>query len=83
MGRQAEANTRPMEMWTIYARPADFPEVPFLVRGWLVLPNGALVPSGAVAFADTLEQARNVLPKGLMRFERDAEDEAQIVESWM
>lgn len=71
-----------MESWTIYARPADFPDVPFVVRNWIITP-GAMVPGGAVAFCDSLEQARHVIPEGLTRFERNPDDDPVIVESWL
>ena len=72
-----------MPTWTIYATPADFPSVPYVVRGWLVGPGGQVRDSGAIGFADTLEQARNYLPPGLVRFERSPDDDPVIVETWL
>jgi hypothetical protein len=69
-------------VWTIYAQPADYPTVPFVLRGWLISKEG-LADSGAIGFADTLEQARNMLPPALTRLPRDDDDDGPIVESWI
>jgi hypothetical protein len=70
-------------MWTIYAAPTDFPNVPYLVRGWAILPGGELMATGAMAFADTLAQARGVIPVGLVQMERSLDDDPVIVETWL
>lgn len=75
--------TNPMEMWTIYASPADFPSVPFVVRGWIITESGGLMFNGAVGFADTLDQARGYIPAGLVCMARSDDDEPQIVETWL
>ena len=69
--------------WTIYERPADFPDVPFVLRGWIVGPGGQLRESGTLGFADTLEQARTYVPEGLTRFPRADDDDPVIVETWL
>jgi hypothetical protein len=70
-------------MWTIYAHPADFPDVEFVVRGWIVGPHGTLTDSGALGFAHTLDEARNIVPAGLVRMERSPDDDPVVVETWI
>jgi hypothetical protein len=72
-----------LTMWTIYSSPADYPDVPFVVRGWAVGPYGALADTGALGFADTLDEARNMIPDGLVRMERSPDDDPVVVETWM
>lgn len=71
-----------LEQWVIYQSPADYPSVPYVVRGWIVGPGGQLAASGAVGFADTLDQARHIIPAGLVCLPRSPEDDAVIVETW-
>lgn len=72
-----------LQLWTIYRSPADFPDVPYVLRNWLVGPGGALADGGALGFADTLEEARSYLPAGLSMVPRAPNDEPQIVETWL
>jgi len=73
-----------MTMWTIYAAPADFPDVPYVVRGWAVGPGfGEVTATGAIGFADTLDQARGCLPPGLACIQPSPEDDPVIVETWL
>lgn len=70
-------------VWTIYEKPADYPTVPFVVRAWHVS-GGQQTDAGALAFADTLDQARSMLPAGLHRFPpSDGYDDPVVVESWL
>ena len=68
--------------YTIYQHPADFPTVPYVVRGWHTTKMGT-VASGEVAFADTLEQARGYIPEGMYNLDRDPDDDPVIVETWV
>lgn len=70
-------------IWTIYASPSDYPSVPFVVRGHHVSAEGVKADTGALGFADTLEQARAYLPPGLACVGRDPSDDDVIVESWL
>jgi hypothetical protein len=69
-----------LTVWTIYERPADFPEG-FVVRPWTVK-RGQSVP-GAAYVARTLEDAREAVPAGLYRMDRDVNDDPRIVETWI
>lgn len=80
-GSDHEVGTQLM-VWTIYRAPADFPSVPYVVRGWLII-GGDIVDSGALGLADSLEQARTYLPQGLSRFEPSPGEDPVVVESWL
>lgn len=69
-----------LTIWTIYDRPADFPEG-FVVRPWTVT-RGGVVPGGAYV-APSLEDARAAVPAGLFRMDRAPDDDARIVETWL
>src|SRR5689334_21869350 len=53
----------PLEMWTVYERPADYPGY-FVARKFVVNKDGAFVTSDAL-FAQTLEALRAKLPPHL------------------
>jgi hypothetical protein len=73
-----------MRSYTIYARPADYPSVAYVVRGWLIEADGP-TPTGEVFFADSLREARGFLPKEqtFVRFDRSPDDAPSIVETWL
>lgn len=69
-------------IWTIYDHPADYPQG-FVVRPWRV-GKGGTVPQGEDgAGVATLEAARSLIPQGLLRMDRDPNDDPCIVESWL
>ncbi|RQP58001.1 hypothetical protein DF159_20880 [Burkholderia ubonensis] len=68
------------ELWTIYERPRDYPHS-FIARRWTI-EGGAAVPCEVAVVAPTLEDVRELLPPGLVRMERNDQDEPQIVETW-
>lgn len=72
----------PLMTWTIYTHPNDLPDVPYVVRGWVITDGGAL-DSGAIGFADTLDEARRIIPEGLFNMGRQDDDDPVIVETWM
>jgi hypothetical protein len=74
-------STALMTQWTIYDSPADFPGR-FVVRQWEVHRWGMVASSNVRAF-DTLQQARESLPEGLIVIPRSPEDVPSIVETWM
>lgn len=67
--------------WTIYKRPLDHP-TKYVVRGWT---NGAdlSVPDRDAELADTLNEARDLVPGGLTRIPRAWQDDPIIVETWL
>lgn len=67
--------------WTIYCRPADFPNH-YAVRMWVVN-EGQVIMHGLAVLCDTLEEAREQVPQNTICIPRDANDDAVIVETWL
>lgn len=75
-------NEQPLEMFVIYDRPHDSPDG-FFVRSWKVLP-GIVAPGKAVGRdLQTLDDARALVPSGLVNIGRMDDDDAKIVEVWV
>jgi len=70
-----------MEAWTIFDRPADYPQHYVLRR--FVYHMGRVYATSTVFISYNLEQLRAAVPPGLMRFPRDPLDEPAIVETWL
>jgi len=69
--------------WTIYKYPKDYPDR-YVVRAWTIGDEGEVVFNPEVlVLSVTLEEAREYLPVGLIRVERDPEDDPVIVETWL
>lgn len=70
-------------MWTIYERPADFPDH-FVVRPHLITRDGP-VAQQVGCLTDSLEQAREVASDDGWRhlIPRAPEDDPVIVETWL
>lgn len=67
--------------WTIFTHPEDFPEH-YVARRWVTSEVGAL-PTEDVLIADTLEELRAKLPRGLVLTHRMPQDDPAIVEIWI
>lgn len=72
-------------VWVIYERPRDYPGL-FVVRPQH--PHRDAYGDFYVTYGDatthrTLEEARQVIPPGLVRVPRDPRDDPKIVESWI
>lgn len=65
------------EIWTIYEYPIDYPDK-YVARKFILDK-----PTQEIIIADTLEELRKKLPKGLIRLERSEYDDEKIVECWM
>lgn len=73
-----------LPFWTIYERPADYPQGFVVRRSWVV--RGRLDPLpelGPLQVHSTLDQARASLPDGLNCLGRQPTDDSVIVESWV
>jgi len=66
-----------LAIWTVYERPADFPEQ-FVARKWL---NER--PTSDIVQANSLAEVRSLIPAGLFRIPRSFGDDHTIVESWL
>ena len=73
--------TDPLETWTIYDHPRDYPDH-FVVRRCSITREG-LKPDPQAHLATSLEDARRLIPEGLYRMPRFADDDPVIVEVWI
>ena len=67
-------------IWTVYDHPLDQPNH-WVVRRWRI-ELGSKVPLNSKKF-DSLVEARDWIPAGLVRMPRMPSDDPVIVESWM
>lgn len=67
--------------YTIYERPADHPDC-FVVRQWHIYRGDSEPMQGEARTADTLDDARELVPEGLVCIVRSPEDDETIVETW-
>lgn len=74
-GHMARAAKTPLIC--IYERPADYPDK-YVARLW-----DLQRPTGLIAIADTLEEARAAVPPGMVPLARDERDDPCIVETWI
>jgi hypothetical protein len=70
-----------LEMFVIYERPRDYPDK-YVMRRWEITHGGSR-PTDYFVLADTLEEVRRAVPPWCVKLFRDAQDEPQIVESWI
>lgn len=68
-------------IWTIYDHPADYPEW-FVARPHIIRPKTA-GPMPMHLMAKELERLRLILPDGLVRMERQPNDDPCILEVWV
>ncbi len=74
-------NETALEMFVIYFNPKDFPNL-FVVRRWTV-DGGRPLPTPDHWIANSLDDARGLVPYGLVPLARDPSDDPVIVESWI
>jgi hypothetical protein len=71
-----------VDTYTIFNRPADYPHDEFVVRLFKAHATG--VETGrVVGTALTLNEARRLIPPGLIRLPRFEGDQPAIVEVWL
>lgn len=68
-----------LTIWTVYEHPRDHPDG-FVLREWYV---GQTPVMGPAHYVGNLEMARNLVPAGLYRMDRQHSDDCSIVESWI
>jgi hypothetical protein len=71
----------PVAGWTVYDHPSDYPDG-FVARRWIATTH-AVLPTGEMFVADTLNEIRDLLPPGLTMFPRMEEDDPVILEVWL
>lgn len=69
-----------LRMYTIFDHPSDYPRH-WAVRASIIRPEGP-VPADRVQLADSLEEARALIPPGLTRIPRFPQDIPTITEVW-
>jgi hypothetical protein len=71
-------------MYTVYDHPSDFPDY-FVVRRFFITGETPYPEPDPFPYVigTSLEDVRSWLPPGLDRCARSAEDEPQIVETWV
>ena len=70
-----------LSMWAVYNHPKDFPEG-YVARRFDCTAQGPLATQDA--YSGELEAIRDTLLRaGLIRLDRQADDEPQIVETWL
>lgn len=69
-----------LRMFTIYDHPDDYPRH-WVVRASTIRPSGP-VPDDRVQLADSLEEARTLVPEGLVCMTPMPQDIPCIVETW-
>jgi hypothetical protein len=73
----------PLRTYTIFARPADMPLCPFVVREFVITAQGAQ-PGSIMGVGNTLDEARTLLPPTAdALFPRSEGDPPTVVETWM
>ncbi|HXJ60733.1 MAG TPA: hypothetical protein VNU68_29160 [Verrucomicrobiae bacterium] len=75
-----EADKYRLSIWTIYERPKDYPRH-FVVRRWTI--GAGQERAHECQLADTLEEARKLVPPLLIRLDRQPNDDPVIVENWL
>lgn len=68
-------------VWVIYDKPLDYPDK-FVARMYFNKKDGVF-PSIYYMLADTLEEIRAMIPKGLARLPPFLQDDKSIVETWI
>lgn len=81
MTAKAMTGAEDLPVYVIYEKPRDYPKH-FVVRQQIVKRDGTIA-DGPCELAATLEEARRLVPAGLVRFVRDAVDDPVIVETWI
>lgn len=70
-----------LDIWTIYRYPRDYPDKYVARRAGIT--NGSVTNTNEMFVADSLAEARKLLPAGLHRIERHSFDDPVIVECWV
>lgn len=71
-----------LSLWTVYDHPKDYPDC-FVTRRSTVGPGGVVEITSDMFAADSLEELRALLPRGLVCIGRNPFDDPVIVEVWL
>ena len=70
-----------MFQYVIYCNPKDYPNK-FVVRKWEIFP-GKVEAGGVICETNSIEEARESLPVGVVEMPVFEDDDAVIAEVWM
>lgn len=73
---------RHLPIWCVMYGPSDFPAL-YVARLNIAANSGATYVASIAVVGESLEAVRKALPAGLVRMPRHADDEPQIVETWL
>jgi hypothetical protein len=76
------SNDHLLTLWVIYKNPSDYPGK-FVLRAQVAYPGGEVRLHPDCMVCDTLEQAREGVPPGLVLLTRAPEDDPVIYETWI
>jgi len=72
-----------LELFVIYQNPSDF-RGKFVVRGQVAQSDGSIRPNKEpLGVVESLDEARSLVPAGLVNLGRSDEDDPVIVECWV
>ena len=78
----ASTSSRETVVWVVYNNPSDYPQK-FVVRRQYAGAKGVRADALPVAVAESLQEARRVLPPGLVCITRSDDDDKVIEETWI
>lgn len=71
-----------LAMWTVYHNTSDYPGL-YVVRRLVLEPGGGMVKDVQPSYVGaSLDEARDAIPPGLYRQDRNPNDDPVIVEVW-
>jgi hypothetical protein len=76
----SDADQAVLEQWVVYWSPSDFPDQ-YVVRRWEI-GRGWMRPTDDAQAFDMLEEARLVVPEGMVNLGRSGPDDPTVVEVW-
>jgi len=71
-----------LSIWTVVEKPSDL-DCAFSARRWEIGAGGTSTATDDVLTANSLAELRQLLPWGLYRLDRFADDDPAIVETWI
>lgn len=72
----------PMVGFAVYNRPADYPDF-YVVRRWVIGAGPTPQDGGVHHLAKSLGEARESIPRGLVRMGPEPTDPDYLVETWL
>lgn len=76
-------DSKALTIHTVYFNPTDYPGQ-YVVRDHYVLADGGESYCGKPRIVtESLEKARDIIPRGKVPFQRNEQDDSVIVETWI